>query len=112
MRARKVTTDSAGIEAEMPMDEWVQVGVFAPAGQGADSGETLYLQMHRIRSGEQTISVTVPREPSDAGIDPYHPLIELERFSTTSRRWKSRAEGASRQPARASAPAACRYGKR
>jgi hypothetical protein len=24
--------------------------------------------------------VTVPREPSDAGIDPYHVLIDLERF--------------------------------
>jgi ABC-2 type transport system permease protein len=58
------------------MDEWVQVSVFAPAGRGPDFGETLYLQMHRIRSGEQTVTVTVPREPADAGIDPFHLLIE------------------------------------
>ncbi|HEX7176061.1 MAG TPA: hypothetical protein VF240_12440 [Pyrinomonadaceae bacterium] len=81
VRARKVTVDPAGVETEAPMDEWVPIGVFAPTEkQGADFGETLYLQMHRIRSGEQTITVTVPREPSDAGIDPYHLLIDLERF--------------------------------
>ena len=80
VRARKVTVDPAGVETEVPMDERVQIGIFAPTEQGADFGETLYLQMHRIRSGEQTITVTVPREPSDAGIDPYHLLIDLERF--------------------------------
>ncbi|HEV2146238.1 MAG TPA: ABC transporter permease [Longimicrobiaceae bacterium] len=80
VRARKVTVDPAGVETEVPMNEWVQVGVFAPTQQGAEFGETLYLRKHRIRSGEQTITVTVPRKPSDAGIDPYHLLIELERF--------------------------------
>jgi hypothetical protein len=33
--------------------------------------------MHRIRSGEQTITVTVPRKPVRAGIDPYH-LLDWE----------------------------------
>jgi hypothetical protein len=31
---------------------------------------------HRIRSGEQRITVTVPREPARAGIDPYRKLID------------------------------------
>jgi ABC-2 type transport system permease protein len=84
-RARKVTVDPAGVETEVPMDEWVQVGVFAPTVQGAEFGETLYLQMHRIRSGEQTITVTVPREPADAGIDPYLLLIDLERFDNVEK---------------------------
>ncbi|HEX8906074.1 MAG TPA: hypothetical protein VF771_14600, partial [Longimicrobiaceae bacterium] len=36
VRARKVTVDPAGRETEVPMDEWVPVGVFAPtAEQGA-----------------------------------------------------------------------------
>jgi hypothetical protein len=34
--------------------------------------------MHRIRSGEQTITVTVPRQPTRAGIDPNHLLIDLK----------------------------------
>ena len=60
------------------MDEWVPVGVFAPTKeQGADFGETLYLRMHRIRSGDQTITVTVPGKPTLAGIDPHH-LLDWE----------------------------------
>jgi hypothetical protein len=81
VKVRKVTVDPAGKETEVPMDEWIQVGVFAPSGrQGPDFGETLYLRGHRIRSGRQTITVTVPKKPSDAGIDPYLLLIDLERF--------------------------------
>jgi ABC-type transport system involved in multi-copper enzyme maturation permease subunit len=81
IKARKVTVDPAGKETEVPMDEWVDVGVFAPAErQGPDFGETLYLRKHRIRTGQQTITVTVPKKPSAAGIDPYLLLIDLERF--------------------------------
>jgi hypothetical protein len=81
VNARKVTVNPAGAEMEVRMDEWIPVGVFAPSGrQGPEFGETLYLRNHRIRSGEQTITVTVPKKPSDAGIDPYLLLIDLERF--------------------------------
>ncbi|MDQ4099775.1 MAG: ABC transporter permease, partial [Chloroflexota bacterium] len=78
VRARKVVVDEAGVETEVPMDDWVEVGVFGPAEEGEESGEPLYLQKHRIRSGEQTITVTVPRKPGYAGIDAYHLLIDLE----------------------------------
>lgn len=82
--ARKVTVDSAGVETVRPMDEWVDIGVFAPTKESEDFnhdfGETLYFQRHRIRSGEQILIVTVPRRPADAGIDPYHLLIDLEPF--------------------------------
>ena len=75
--ARKVVVDEAGVETELPMDEWVQIGVFGP-GEGSDELSTpLYTQMHRIRSGKQTITLTVPRKPDLAGIDPYH-LLDWE----------------------------------
>ena len=61
------------------MNDVVEVGVLGAAKDGG-VGEPLYLRMHRIRSGEQTITVTVPKKPSDAGIDPYVVLIDLERF--------------------------------
>jgi ABC-2 type transport system permease protein len=79
VRARKVVVDSAGVETEAPMNDWVQIGIFAP-GQGADElAEPLYVGMHRVRPGQQTITVTVPRRPVLAGIDPYHllDLVEL-----------------------------------
>jgi aminopeptidase N len=75
--ARKVVVDEAGMETEQPMDEWVQIGVFGPGEAGDELSTLLYIQMHRIRSGRQTITLTVPRKPVMAGIDPYH-LLDWE----------------------------------
>ena len=46
------------------------------SGEGDGPGEPLYLQRHRIQSGQQTIQITVPRAPVRAGIDPYRKLID------------------------------------
>jgi hypothetical protein len=78
VRARKMRADSVGNETEVPMDDLVEIGVFAPGGSGG-FGEALHLGRHRIRSGEQTIRVTVSREPARAGIDPYRKLIDRRR---------------------------------
>jgi ABC-2 type transport system permease protein len=58
------------------MDDPIEVGVFTGA---ADSGpgERLYLETHRVRSGRQRITVTTPREPARAGIDPRRLLIDI-----------------------------------
>jgi hypothetical protein len=78
VRARKVVTDEAGVETEVPLDEWLEIGVFGANQKGGERGDELsrplYLQKHRIRSGEQTITVTVPERPVLAGIDPHHVL--------------------------------------
>ncbi|HEX2091894.1 MAG TPA: hypothetical protein VHG28_05795 [Longimicrobiaceae bacterium] len=52
---------AAGVETGATTDEWVPIGVFALTGEGEDFGEPLYLRMHRIRSGAQTITVPVLR---------------------------------------------------
>lgn len=78
VQARKVVFDVAGIETSVPMDDWVEIGVFAPPEDGHGVGEPIYLQRHRIRSGEQAITVTVPRRPAWAGVDPRYLLIDLE----------------------------------
>ena len=78
VRARKVVVDEAGVETEVPMAEPVQVGVFGPTKEDGEAlSEPLSVQMHRIRSGVQTITVTVPHKPHLAGIDPYH-LLDWE----------------------------------
>lgn len=78
VRARKVVFDEAGVETEVPMNDWVEIGVFAPAetGRGRLSAP-LSVRKHRIRSGGQTITVTVPGRPAHAGIDPYQ-LLDTE----------------------------------
>ena len=75
--ARKVVDDSAGVETEVPMNEWVELGVFANAKPGESLGQPLYVQKHRIHSGRQTITVTVPGKPARGGIDPYN-LLDWE----------------------------------
>ena len=76
VEARKAVSDSASGETEVPVAEWIELGVFA-AGEGRSLGEPLYLRKHRIRSGRQTIAVTVPRRPARGGIDPYN-LLDWE----------------------------------
>ena len=74
--ARKVAVDTLGAETEMPMNDLIEIGVYAPASdRGAEP--PLYLAMHRVRSGPQTITVIVPERPARAGIDPRHLLIDV-----------------------------------
>jgi ABC-2 type transport system permease protein len=75
---RKVRADGDGGETEVPMDDFVEIGVFAP-GEGDGPGAPLYLKRHRVRGGAQSIRVTVPREPARAGVDPYGKLIDRKR---------------------------------
>ena len=77
VRARKVVVDIDGVETEVPMDDLIDIGVFADAGAGG-LGETLYRQKHRVRAGEQRITVMVPRQPTRAGIDPWRLLIDVK----------------------------------
>jgi hypothetical protein len=62
------------------MDDLVEIGVFAGEASGKSGlGEPLYLKQHRVHAGEQTITVTVPRRPTRAGVDPSRTLIERKR---------------------------------
>ena len=74
VQAHKVVVDSTGRENEVPMNDWLEVGIYE---ETKGLNEPLYLQMHRIRSGEQTIKVTVPRKPERGGIDPNFLMIDL-----------------------------------
>lgn len=74
VQAQKVAIDSTGNENEVLMNDWLEVGLYEEV---KGLSKPLYLQMHRIRSGEQTIKVTVPRKPDRGGIDPNYLMIDL-----------------------------------
>jgi len=69
--------DTRGAETEVPMDDPVEIGVYA-AGGSATRGASIYRRMHRIKAGAQRISVVVPTKPVQAGIDPRNLLIDAE----------------------------------
>src|SRR5688572_16678703 len=77
VEAQKAVADSAGIEKELAMNEWVEIGIFAEAEAGERLGKPLYVQKHRIKSGKQTITVTVAQKPARGGIDPFN-LLDRE----------------------------------
>jgi len=77
LKANKLVVDSAGRETKLLMEDWVEIGVFAPA-EGKEIGKQLYLQKHLIRSGRHTIRLTVHDSPAKVGFDPRHLLIDWE----------------------------------
>jgi ABC-type transport system involved in multi-copper enzyme maturation permease subunit len=77
LEAAKLRADSLGSEAPVPMNDLVDVGVFAANPKdGKELGAPLYLRKQRVRSGDATLRIVVDQPPARAGIDPYHKLID------------------------------------
>jgi ABC-2 type transport system permease protein len=77
VNARKLVVDTLGAQKDELMNDLLEVGVYGAAKDGG-LGEPLHLQMHRVRSGEQRITVTVRGKPDRAGIDPRNLLIDVK----------------------------------
>jgi ABC-2 type transport system permease protein len=56
---KKVRADSMGVKTEVPMNDMVEIAVFAGDGRP-------YFERHRIRSGEQRLTLSVSRKPGRA----------------------------------------------
>ena len=78
--AKKLRSDSLGRETEVPMNDWIDIGVFGRPAKGEvapdRNGIELYLRKHRIVSGAQHLEIVLDQKPSSAGIDPLHKLID------------------------------------
>lgn len=77
VKSRKMVVDTAGVESDVPMDDWIEIGIFGSVDGDEPLANPLYVGKHRIPSGTHSITVTVPHEPARAGIDPYH-LLDWE----------------------------------
>ena len=70
VEAKKLRVDDKGVQKEIPMDDWIDIGVL-----GADDAP-LYLKKHRLHAGETTLAIEVTGKPERAGIDPVVKLID------------------------------------
>lgn len=72
-----ITTSNGKIQYSLPLQDYIEIGVF---GEEKLDGERLpiYLQKHRINSMDTTFSIPLKQKPIEAGIDPYHKLIDLQ----------------------------------
>ncbi|WP_269715203.1 ABC transporter permease/M1 family aminopeptidase [Caulobacter sp. NIBR2454] len=75
---RKLYADGKGVEREAPLNEVLDVGVFAaePGKAGFRSGDVLAFERRPVRSGTQTFTFVTERQPRFAGVDPYNKLID------------------------------------
>jgi hypothetical protein len=72
VEARKLRADGEGTETQVPIDDWIDIGVFD------EEGAPLFLEKRRVSEPRMQFELSVPGEPAQAGIDPYHKLIDRE----------------------------------
>ena len=70
VEAQKLKGDAAGKEKPVPMNDPVEVAVYAAGGR------PLHRAPHRLRTGPQTITLTVSAAPAKATLDPDHVLLD------------------------------------
>lgn len=76
IQCQKLRADSLGHEEAIPLDDWIDIGVFAKPEEGKKRGETLLLERHRITEPIQTFDLIVNEAPYEAGVDPNFYLID------------------------------------
>ena len=73
VQARKVQADGNGAETEMPLADYIDIGVFK--GQKEEE-QPLLMRREKITQSRQTFNLVVDGRPTRAGIDPYNKLID------------------------------------
>lgn len=77
VKARKVRADGQGVETEVPIDDWIDVGVFGESEVDGETEETvLFLEKRHVTQAEHTFEIVVDDKPVRAGIDPYNKLVD------------------------------------
>ncbi|MGA7158127.1 MAG: M1 family aminopeptidase [Acidobacteriaceae bacterium] len=73
VQARKFKSDGLGNQTPMPLDDYIDVGVFSGK---KDHEKALYLQKAKFTQEKQTFEIVVDQLPTRAGIDPINKLID------------------------------------
>lgn len=71
---RKFQVDSRGKEAMVPIDDWIDVGVYGTDEHGRE--KLIYLKKHKFTREKNTLTIITREEPVKVGIDPLHKLID------------------------------------
>ncbi len=74
---QKFRADSLGKSSEIPIADYIDVGVFAEKEiNGKKSDKVLYMQKHKFTEPNTILEIVVDEKPYKAGIDPYNKLID------------------------------------
>ncbi len=78
VEAKKFYADGKGKETEAPLAEPFDIGVFSaePGRPGYTAQSVLSFARQDLRTGKQTVTVVVDKEPAWVGVDPYNKRID------------------------------------
>ncbi len=74
--AKRLKGDSLGTTHEVPIADYIDVGVFGDRVPGQKLGEPLLVKKVKITQSVTVLDLVVAKEPHKAGIDPYNKLID------------------------------------
>lgn len=79
VEARKFRADGRGVETEVQINDWIDIGVFGEERIGGKKKQTVVLmEKHHITESIINIELVVDKLPARAGIDPYNRLIDRD----------------------------------
>ncbi len=76
VQAKKLRPDGTGNEKPVPLDDWIDVGVFAPGATKKAEPRPLVIEKRHITASPATFEFVVNEKPDKAGIDPFNKLID------------------------------------
>lgn len=73
---RKYRADEKGVENEIPVDDWIEVGAFAAPPKGKKYGKTLHRERVHVNQAKNSFTFVTDQQPERAGVDPFLLLVD------------------------------------
>ncbi len=74
VESKKFRADSIGVETEISVDDWIDIGVYAKGS--TERSKPIYFVRHKIDNPKMELKIVLDSEPGRAGIDPNFLLID------------------------------------
>jgi hypothetical protein len=76
IECEKFKADPKGVEEQVEMDDWLEVGAFAEPEPGKRFGQLLHRERVQLKGGQHELEFTVKGKPHKAGVDPRNLLVD------------------------------------
>ncbi len=76
IEVEKFRADKKGMEQELPVDDYIYVGVYGETNSTDDVANELHYELHKFDQKNKTIHLILDEKPVTAGIDPNYLLID------------------------------------
>ena len=79
VEAKKVYSDSLGVQINSPLNDWLEIGVFGNVNQNGEEEEMpIYVEKVFIAESTSTFKIHLDTKPTKAGIDPLNKFIDRD----------------------------------